>query len=160
MIRLPWGNVILIIAVLALGGVVYWLWQRNGRGPPGIPGIPGLNGRDGRDGRTGRVGRSGRVTLTEATADLIMELSGKVRTLEREVQKLQVKANSSEARISILQGELALANSEVAALELLIQEQAARIGDLKIENERLHRSLAKVMKKTGALDDPDLDPKR
>ena len=148
MIEFSWGTIALIAAIVALGGTILWLWQRNGRG---VPGLPGLNGRD------GRWFRRGSVSLTEATSDLIVELSGKVKQLERQVQQLEVKTRDSESRINILQGELALANSEVIALEMLIKEQAGRIGDLKLENEALRRTLARVMRKTGTLPTGDLE---
>ena len=107
-----------------------WLWRRNG-------GTLTL--------------KAPAVTLTEATSDLIVELSATTKQLERQVQQLEIKARDSEARITILQGELALANAEVAALECLIQEQAGRIGDLQGENRSLRLSLARVMRKTGTL---------
>ena len=150
MITLPWGTVAAIIIATALGAVCIWLWRRNGGS---LPSRPGRTGRDGRDGRTGRDGRDGRVTLTEATADLITELSGKVKQLEKRVQELEIGAADAQNRITILQGELALANSEVTALEELVREQAARIGDLRTENETLRRSMARIMKKTGTLMD-------
>lgn len=166
MVSLPWSTVIVGIAVAILGGVIVWLWQKNGRngklgrpGPRGLSGLAGLNGRDGRDGRDSRV------TLTEATADLIVELSSEVEQLKLKVHALELGAQDAQNRITMLQGELALANQEVSALELLIKEQAARIGDLRAENDQLRRSVVRVMRKTGALtgallDDSDPSPER
>ena len=136
MIQLSWGTIALIAAIVVLGGAITWLWRRNG----GTLTLKAPN-----------------VTLTEATSDLIVELSGKVKQLEREVQQLQIKTRDSESRINILQGELALANAEVAALECLVQEQAGRIGDLHAENRSLRLSLARVMRKTGTLAPEDME---
>jgi len=131
-IHLSLSTIVLSLLLVLLGGICLWLWFRN-------------------DGHS----RSGPGSLTEATSDLIIELSATVDRLKCRVQELEVKASDAQNRITMLQGELALANSEVAALELLIKEQAGRIADLRCENETLRQSVVRVMKKTGALDDDD-----
>jgi len=122
------STIVLSLLLVLLTGICLWLWFRN-------------------DG----AGRSGPASITTATSDLIIELSATVERLKCRVQDLEIKANDSANRITILQGELALANSEVTALELLIREQASRITDLRQENDNLRRSMARVMRKTGAM---------
>ena len=146
MITLSWEIVILSAIVILLGVLCFWLWQRDPQ-----PGLPGVAGRDGRDGRTGRNG-----SLTGATAELIIELSREVEQLKQRVHELELAAQDAQGRITLLQGELALANSEVCALEQLVKEQAGRISDLRSENEQLRLSVARLMKHTGAL--PGIEP--
>jgi chromosome segregation ATPase len=108
----------------------------------------------GRDGRNGRTGRDG--SLTGATAELIIELSREVDQLKRRVHELELAAQDAQGRITLLQSELALANSEVCALEELVREQAERINGLRNENEKLRLSVARLIKRTGAL--PGIEP--
>ena len=122
MIQVSWINALLAVAVLALGAMCAWLWKR----------------------RNGHA-------ITEAAADIITELSAEVGQLKRKVQQLEIKTVDSQNRITMLQGELALATAETHALDQLIAEQAGRIGDLRSENEQLRRSMIRVMKKTGTL---------
>lgn len=131
MIHLPLSTVVLSSLLVLLAGICLWLWKRPSA-----------------------------VAITEAAGDLITALSCEVDLLKKQVHELQIVQADSTNRITMLQGELALANSEVAALEQLIKEQAGRIADLRTENETLRRQIVRVMKKTGALDDPDTDPKR
>jgi len=148
---ISWDTIVIVavVCVFFVGGVVVLLWQRKQT----EPGRAGLDGRTGRDGRDGRAGLS----LSQATADLIIELSYEVEQLKQKVNALELTARDSQNRIAVLQSELALANSEVAALESLIREQAGRIVDLRSENEALRKTMTRVIKRTGALpDDTDI----
>lgn len=121
---LSWENVVFIVVTIILGSACFYLWRRGGQ--------------------SGAVG--------SATLDLIAALSREVEELKTKVHLLEVGTANLQGRVAFLQSELALANAEVSALEALIKEQAGRIADLTIENERLRRSMTQVMKKTGTLD--------
>jgi hypothetical protein len=126
LIQLSWGTIALSILTLLLGGGLAWLWGR----------------------RNGRA----RGAVTGATVDLITALSVELEQLKEQVRKLEVKIADQQGRINILQSELALANSEVIALQQLTKEQASRITELTLENKRLRGAMIRVMRKTGMLE--------
>lgn len=112
------------MVVVVLAGIVFWLWKRPG-------------------------GHS----ITDAAVDLVTALNCEVDQLKKQVKELEIKAADAGNRITILQGELALANQEVSALEQLVNEQSGRIADLRTENNTLRRQVARIAKKTGGLEE-------
>lgn len=116
MIQVSWATLVFSLLIVALGVFCFWLWKRPAP------------------------------AITEAAGDLITALNCEVDRLKKQVHALEVGQADAQNRITILQGELALANSEVSALEALINEQAGRIADLRTENNTLRRQVAHIVK--------------